>query len=249
MSNFEPKTRYGLLGSSLSHSFSQAYFSKKIAEQNINASYDNFEIQAIEDFPSLCDRKQLAGLNVTIPYKEQILTYLDELSVEAEKIGAVNTIVFDGARKIGHNTDAFGFQQMIKPFLLHTHERALILGNGGAAKAVTFVLKNIGLDVLIAARHPKASEFHLDEVNDLMVKHCGVIVNTTPVGTYPRVDDFLPLPFSAIHAGHLVVDLIYNPEETQFLNKAKNQGATTLNGLTMLYQQAEKSWELWNQKV
>lgn len=247
MSSHEPQKNYGLLGRSLSHSFSKAYFSKKIEEYKRHAVYENYEIQSIEEFSALCDVKQLSGLNVTIPYKESIVPFLHELSQEAEKIGAVNTIVFDGTRKIGHNTDAFGFQQMIKPFLLNTHEKALILGNGGASRAVKHVLKNIGLDVLVAARNPKPNEFRLDEVNDLMVKHCGVVVNTTPVGTFPGVDVCLDFPFFALNEGHLVVDLIYNPEQTKFLREAKNQGVTTLNGLTMLYQQAEKSWQLWNQ--
>jgi shikimate dehydrogenase len=249
MSNQESYQRYGLLGKSLVHSFSIAYFSKKIEAQNFDAFYENYEIQTIEEFPKLCSVNRLSGLNVTIPYKERILPFLDELSEEAEKIGAVNTVVFEGTRKIGHNTDAYGFQQMIKPFLLNTHERALVLGNGGASRAVKYVLQNIGLDVLVVARNPKANEFHLDEVNELMVKHCGVIVNTTPVGTFPDIDACLDFPFQALNDGHLVVDLIYNPEQTQFLLRAKNQGATTLNGLTMLYQQAEKSWQLWNQKA
>jgi shikimate dehydrogenase len=247
MSNPETFKRYGLLGRSLSHSFSKAYFSKKIETLQLAATYENFEIPSIDKFSEFCASQRLNGLNVTIPYKESIIPFLDDISDEAQKIGAINTVVFEGNRKIGHNTDAFGFQQMIKPFLLNTHERALVLGNGGAAKAVRFVLKNIGLDVLVAARNPKPNEFHLRDVNELMVKHCGVIVNATPLGTFPDVDACLDLPFTALNEGHLLVDLIYNPEQTRFLQQGKSQGATTLNGLTMLYQQAEKSWELWNQ--
>lgn len=242
------KKLYGLLGKSLTHSFSQAYFTKKFMELDVNAEYKNFEIESIQDLPNLLDNNNLAGLNVTNPYKEVILEFLDELSEEAKAIGAVNTILFRQNKKIGFNTDVYGFHQMIKPFLLNTHEKALVIGNGGASKAVVYVLKSIGIEVLIAARNPKFGEFHIHEINDLMVKFCGLIVHTTPVGTFPNIHDCLEFPFSGIGNQHLVVDLIYNPETTKFLEKAKEQGATTLNGLTMLYQQAEQSWNLWNQK-
>lgn len=239
---------YGLLGRKLSHSFSKAYFTQKFEQLGRNAVYKNFELEQIMDFPQVLANNKLQGLNVTIPYKESVIPFLNSLSDEAREIGAVNTIVFHEGVSVGHNTDAFGFQQMIKPFLMNTHERALILGNGGAARAVKYVLKKIGLDVLFATRNPKPDEFHLSEVNALMIKHCGLIVNTTPVGTYPDIEAQLKLPYEALTEGHLVVDLIYNPEETAFLKSAKKYGATTLNGLTMLHQQAEKSWALWNQK-
>lgn len=238
-----------MLGKSLSHSFSKSYFTEKFRSSNLDTYfYENFEIESIDQFLELCKDDSISGFNVTIPYKESLLPYLDELSTEAQAIGAVNTLLIKAGRKIGHNTDAFGFQQMIKPFLLNTHEKALILGNGGAAKAVRYVLKNIGLDVFTVARTPKINEFHWHELNENMVKFCGVIVQTTPVGMYPESQVCLDFPFSGLTDGHLVVDLIYNPEQTLFLERAKLQGATTLNGLTMLHQQAEKSWEIWNQK-
>lgn len=249
MSNKESNKIFGLLGKSLSHSFSQRYFQAKFQEHQLQYSYENFELASIDEFPELVKAFNISGLNVTIPYKECVVKFLDYLEDEAKALGAVNTIAFRDGKTTGYNTDVFGFRQMIKPFLLSTHERALILGNGGAAKAVRHVLKNIGLEVITAARNPKPGEFHLSEVNDLMIKHCGVIVNCTPVGTFPDVDYCIEIPFWALTEEHLVVDLIYNPEQTKFLKLAKNQGATTLNGQTMLYQQAEKSWEIWNQKA
>jgi shikimate dehydrogenase len=171
----------------------------------------------IDELKTVLRTENLRGLNVTIPYKSDVIPFLDGLSDEAAKIGAVNTIVNENGKWIGANTDAFGFQQMIKPFLLNTHERALVLGNGGASKAVAYVLKSIGLDVIFAARNPLEGQFHLSEVNDMMVKHCGIIVNTTPVGTWPNVDDYISIPFHALTDAHLVVDLIYNPEQTEFL--------------------------------
>lgn len=249
MSTHHNSRRFGLIGKRLNHSFSKQYFTTKFQNFDFPDSYDNFEIETIEDLTNLLNNNILSGFNVTIPFKESILPFLDELSPEAKSIAAVNTVVVHEGKLIGHNTDAFGFHQMIKPFLLNTHERALILGNGGASKSVIYVLKSIGLEVLVAARHPKSNEFHLHEVNEIMIKHCGIIVNTTPVGTAPHFDVCLDLPYSAITTEHLVVDLIYNPEQTLYLKKAKEQGAVTLNGLTMLHQQAEKSWEIWNLKA
>ncbi len=249
MSQKQNSVQFGLLGKSLKHSFSELYFKNKFQELGLDAEYRNYEIQTIGEFVALKSLPNLVGLNVTIPYKEEIILLLDELSEEAERIGAVNTILIEDGKTTGYNTDAFGFKQMIKPFLLNTHERALVLGNGGAAKAVKFVLEQIGLSVLVVARNPKTDEFSLTEINDMMVKHCGIIVNTTPVGMFPNLEDCLDFPFDALNAGHLVVDLIYNPEETNFLSEAKTRGATTLNGLTMLHQQAEKSWEIWRRMV
>lgn len=243
------KMVFGLLGKSLNHSFSQGYFTKKFEDEGIDAVYQNFELTQIDEVKAVLLTENLRGLNVTVPYKVEVISFLDDLTEEAAKIGAVNTIVFANERVIGANTDAFGFQQMIKPFLLNTHERALILGNGGASKAVAYVLKSIGLEVIFAARNPAEGQFHLSDINDMMVKHCGVIVNTTPVGTWPNVDDCIPIPFETLSDAHLVVDLIYNPEQTAFLRQAAEQGSTTLNGLTMLFQQAEKSWQLWKATI
>jgi shikimate dehydrogenase len=238
---------YGLVGKTLQHSFSAAFFSAYFVKENIVAKYQNFELKAIEDIQSVFDL-QPAGLNVTIPYKESVIPFLDELDPIAEKIGAVNTIVFDGDKKIGYNTDAFGFKQAIKPFLNNQHERALIFGTGGAAKAVTSVLKEIGVDVIFISRNPlgKSKHFNYSEVNLQMLNACKLMVNCTPVGTFPNSSDYLPLPYEGIGKDHLVIDLIYNPIKSMFLQKAENQGATIMNGEGMLKAQAMKSWSLWN---
>ncbi len=238
---------YGLVGKTLQHSFSADFFSDYFVTENIVAKYQNFELAAIEDIQSVFDLKP-AGLNVTIPYKERVIPFLDELDPIAEKIGAVNTIVFDGDKKIGYNTDAFGFKQVIKPFLNNQHERALIFGTGGAAKAVASVLKEIGVDVIFISRDPlgKNKHFNYSEVNLQMLNACKLMVNCTPVGTFPNSADYLPLPYEGIGKDHLVIDLIYNPIKSMFLQKAENQGATIMNGEGMLKAQAMKSWSLWN---
>ena len=238
---------YGLLGKTLQHSFSADFFSAYFVTENIVAKYQNFELKTIEDIQSVFDL-QPAGLNVTIPYKESVIPFLDYLDPIAEKIGAVNTIIFDGDKKIGYNTDAFGFKQAIKPFLNNQHERALIFGTGGAAKAVASVLKEIGVDVLFISRNPlgKNKHFNYSEVNLQMLNACKLMVNCTPVGTFPNSSDYLPLPYEGIGKDHLVIDLIYNPIKSMFLQKAENQGATIMNGEGMLKAQAMKSWSLWN---
>jgi shikimate dehydrogenase len=238
---------YGLLGKTLQHSFSANFFSDYFVTENIVAKYQNFELKTIEDIQSVFDL-QPAGLNVTIPYKESVIPFLDELDPIAEKIGAVNTIVFDGDNKIGYNTDAFGFKQAIKPFLNNQHERALIFGTGGAAKAVASVLKEIGVDVIFISRDPhgKNKHFNYSEVNLQMLNACKLMVNCTPVGTFPNSSDYLPLPYEGIGKDHLVIDLIYNPIKSMFLQKAESQGATIMNGEGMLKAQAMKSWSLWN---
>ena len=238
---------YGLVGKSLQHSFSSNFFSDYFVNENIFAKYQNFEIKTVEHIQSVFDLKP-AGLNVTIPYKESVLPYLDELDPLARTIGAVNTIVFDGNHKIGYNTDVFGFQQSIKPFLTNQHERAIIFGTGGAAKAVAFVLQEIGIDVLFVSR--KASgipkQFGYSAVNSHMINACKLIINCTPVGTHPHLDECLDIPYESMGIEHLAIDLIYNPIETLFLKKAKAQGASIMNGESMLKTQAMKSWALWN---
>lgn len=240
------KKKYALIGKSLSHSFSQKYFTDKFLREEISAAYHNVEIAKKSELKSLL-AMDFDGFNVTMPYKEVIMDYLDELSPAAREVGAVNTIQVKEGKLIGHNTDVFGFQQMIKPFFESQHERALIIGTGGASKAVAYVLENLGVSVVYLSRQPKrANEFGYDDLNENMITFNGIIVNTTPVGMFPAVDSFIELPFEALTIRHLVVDLIYNPEETVFLRKAKEQGAKTINGLTMLHQQAEQAWKIWN---
>lgn len=238
--------KLGLLGKTLAHSFSKPFFEVYFNEKGLDATYENFEIPRIEEVESIFSIEALTGLNVTIPYKETIIPFLDELSPEAKNIGAVNTVKIANGKKIGYNTDAFGFQQSIKPFLTNLHEKALILGTGGASKAVAYVLKNIGIDVLYVSRNPlNSNEFSYNDINEYMLKACKLVVNTTPLGTFPNVEVSPLFPFQFLSEEHLVVDLIYNPAETLFLRKAKQAGATTLNGESMLKEQALKSFDIW----
>lgn len=240
------KKKYGLIGRELEHSFSKGYFNKKFEAEGTDAVYENISLSEIGEVEAVL-KAGYSGCNVTIPYKETIIPYLDELSEEAAEIGAVNTVQFKEGRTIGHNTDAYGFKQMIKPFFKSHHERGLILGTGGASKAVAHVLENLGVSLIYISRKPDGSDqFSYEDINEYMIRFNGIIVNTTPVGMYPNVDQEVQIPYEFITEKHLAVDLIYNPEETLFLKRAKAQGAWTLNGLTMLHQQAEKAWEIWN---
>ncbi|MDF3027349.1 MAG: Shikimate dehydrogenase [Fluviicola sp.] len=239
---------FGLVGKTLGHSFSKQYFEEKFRKEGLDHTFKNFELSRIEEIQDVFSIPDLKGLSVTIPYKESIIPFLDSLSEEAQAIGAVNCIrLSEDGQKTGYNTDAFGFHQMIKPFLTNEHERAIILGTGGASKAIAYVLKNIGLDVLWISRNPaKEKEFPYEALNEHMLRACKVIVNCTPVGTFPDIDKSVPFPFEHLTDKHLCIDLIYNPEETKFLHESKLQGAATLNGLSMLKEQANKAWEIWN---
>lgn len=240
--------KYGLLGKTLSHSFSQRFFTEKFQREGIPATYENIELSSEDDVAAFLRGNDFDGVNVTVPYKQTVIPYLDELSEEAAAIGAVNTILFRDGKAIGYNTDAFGFHQSIKPFLTNLHERALILGTGGASKAVAHVFRSIGVDVIFVSRDPKGpKEFPYDAINEHMLRACKVVVNTTPVGMYPNTEACVPFPFEHLTDDHLVIDLIYNPEQTVFLRESARCGATTLNGLSMLKEQALKAWEIWNQ--
>ena len=243
--------KYGLLGKHLSHSFSQRFFESYFKQHKIDASYELIELSspdALKDF-MLGSVAQYQGLNVTIPFKEHILEFIDEVSSEAQIIGAINTIKVGSNGKIcGYNTDAFGFHQSIKPFLDFNHHRAIILGTGGASKAVAFVLEKLGLDVFFISRNPEGSkQFSYSEINAQMLSTCKLVINCTPVGMFPNSDNLIDIPYEFLTKKHLIIDLIYNPSETVFLKKSRESGATVLNGDSMLHQQALKSWELWNQ--
>ena len=238
--------RFGLLGRKLGHSFSAKFFTGFFEKNGIDAIYSNYELESIEHIREVFEQ-EISGLNVTVPYKEAVIPYLDELSPEASAIGAVNVIKFQGGKKTGFNSDAYGFHQSIKPFLLNVHERALILGSGGASKAVKYVFQEIGLEVIQISRTPSAEkEFGYEEINEHMLRACKVVVNCTPIGMYPDVKECLTFPFEFLSKEHLVVDLIYNPEKTVFLEKAEQHGATILNGASMLKEQALRAWEIWN---
>lgn len=237
--------KYGLVGKSLNHSFSKGFFEEYFSSNNIDAEYENIEIQEINEI-KLILKGQFSGLNVTIPYKEKIIPFLDELSSEAKNIEAVNVVEFKDGKAIGHNTDAYGFRFSIKPFLTNQHERAVIFGTGGASKAIEFVLKSLGIDVIYISRNPREGQFTYEDVNEHMTRSCKLWVNCTPVGTFPNIEDCLPISFEYLTKEHLVVDLIYNPDKTLFLKRAEEKGAMILNGASMLKHQALKSWEIWN---
>lgn len=239
---------FGLVGKTLGYSFSKQYFDEKFQKERLNSTFRNFELTRIEEIQDVFSIPDLKGFSVTIPYKEQIIPFLDSLSEEARQIGAVNCVSLSAdGKKTGYNTDAFGFHQMIKPFLTNEHERAIILGTGGASKAVAYVLKNIGLDVLWISRNPKnEKEFSYSDINEYMLRACKVVVNCTPLGTFPNIEECVPFPFEFLTDRHLCIDLIYNPEETRFLRESRLHGATTLNGLSMLREQANRAWEIWN---
>ena len=240
---------YGLIGKSLKHSFSQKYFKEKFDIQKIDdAEYRNFEFEnAGEIKEALAAIKNLKGVNVTIPYKSTILPYLDSIDEAAEKIGAVNTIKIekDGNWK-GYNTDAYGFATSLKPFLTNQHQKALILGTGGASKAIVYALKQLNVSVVLVSRKKGKADLTYDDLNEYVFKACKLIVNTTPVGMWPSVKELPAIPVDLLTPEHLVYDLIYNPKKTLFLKRAESAGATIMNGLNMLKLQAEKSWKIWN---
>ena len=237
--------KYGLIGKSLGYSFSKSFFEAYFKKLTLDAVYSNIELESIEEVSEIL-AAGFSGLNVTIPYKEEIIPFLDELNEEAREIGAVNVVAFKNGKSIGHNTDAYGFHQSVKPFLTNMHERAIVFGTGGASKAVAYALKSIGVDVIFISRNPVgANQFSYEEVNNHMLNACKLLVNTTPVGTYPNVEDVLEIPFEFLTNDHLVVDLIYNPHRTEFLKRAEKNDAVVLNGESMLKQQALKAWEIW----
>ena len=237
---------YGLIGKTLGHSFSAAFFKDYFEKNNITATYSNFELNYIEDIQTIFSQN-LSGLNVTFPYKESVLPFLDRLDESAAQIGAVNVLAFENGEKVGYNTDAYGFAQSIKPFLTFEHERALIFGTGGASKAVAHVFKQIGLDVFYISRNGNEANgvFRYEDINNHMLRSCRVLVNCTPVGTFPDVNACLELPFEHLTPAHLIIDLVYNPAQTELMKRAKAQGAAVMNGLSMLQHQALKSYEIW----
>lgn len=237
---------YGIIGYPLSHSFSPAYFNKKFAGQHIDAHYNTFPLLNINEFPALLvTNKNLAGLNVTIPYKSAVIPYLDRVDSIANAIGAVNCIAITNGTTTGYNTDVIGFEQSLLPLLKPHHKHALVLGTGGASRAVIFVLDKLGISYSYASRQASNSIRYEDLTPAIITQHT-LIINTTPLGMYPHVDDYPLLPYNAIGEKHLLYDLIYNPAETKFLSLGKAQSATIKNGLEMLEIQAEESWKIWN---
>ena len=245
--------KYGLIGYPLVHSFSKSFFNEKFQNEDIDAEYINFEIKTIDDLPEvLATNPELKGLNVTIPYKEKVVSFLDYVSVEARPIVAVNVIRVDSKGDDtflrGYNSDVIGFTKSIEPLLESHHKKALILGTGGASKAVNYGLKSLGLETLLVSRFERPGTIQYKDVTPEVVKEYNVIVNCTPCGLYPHTDECPDLPYEAMDSHNLLYDLLYNPDETLFMKKGKEQGAMTKNGLEMLLLQAFASWDFWHGK-
>lgn len=251
-SNGDYKFLYGLIGYPLGHSFSQTFFNQKFIAEKIDAKYVNFEIPAIDSLAEvLAAHPNLCGFNITIPYKEQIFDYLDAIDPEAKAIGAVNVVkIFrqpDGSRSLkGYNSDYIGFSDSIAPMLKDGHHsKALILGTGGAAKAVEHALEKLGVACTFVSRSKKPGNITYDELTPEIIAENTIIVNCTPVGMYPNVDECPPIPYQALTSRHICYDLLYNPDVTLFMRKSAAEGAQTKNGLEMLLLQAFVSWNIW----
>ena len=246
--------KYGLIGYPLGHSFSISYFNQKFEDEGINAKYENFEISSIDQLQEVLDTNpNLKGLNVTIPYKEKVMEYLDSITPEAQAIGAVNVIrVWQDGKNLklkGYNSDVIGFTQSIEPMLdPNWHKKALILGTGGASKAINYGLKSLGLETVYVSRYERPGTIQYASITPEVVKEYNVIVNCTPVGMYPHTEECPPLPYEAMDHHNILYDLIYNPDETLFMKRGRQQGAEVKNGLEMLLLQAFASWEFWHEK-
>jgi shikimate dehydrogenase len=245
------EVKFGLLGKNISYSFSKNYFSKKFDQLQLhNYTYKNFDIQSIDDLPLILDKnvKNLKGLNVTIPYKEDVFKYLDEIDKNAKEIGAVNTIkVLDDGRLKGFNTDSFGFEHSLRPLLNGEIKYALILGTGGASKAVAFVLKKLRINCKFVSRNiNNKKSFSYGDLNEAIMNKYQLIINCTPLGTFPNIKKKPDLPYKYLTKEHLLYDLIYNPKVTAFLQEGIKCGSITKNGEEMLKLQADRSWEIWN---
>ncbi|NQY66891.1 MAG: shikimate dehydrogenase [Flavobacteriales bacterium] len=244
--------QFGLIGFPLSHSFSKNYFTEKFKKENISdCHYELYPIEDISAFPDLIrNTPNLVGLNVTIPYKEVVMQYLDELDPIAKEAGAVNTIVAstkDSRTHLkGYNTDVYGFQNSINAFV-QSEANALILGTGGASKAVEFSLNNMGIKTTFVSRSPKDDKtIAYTEVTKELLGNYQIVVNSSPIGMYPNVNESPDISYEGLTPTHVLFDLVYNPLETQFLKEGIKRGSTVINGLKMLHLQAEKAWEIWN---
>lgn len=240
--------RFGLLGKTLTHSFSQAYFTGKFAEQNLpHCIYEKFELPSIEELPKLLSSyPDLEGLNVTIPYKQDVLPFLKEQNDVVRQTGACNCIKIRDGKLYGYNTDVVGFSISLQPLLKPWHTKALVLGTGGASKAVEYVLQQLSIDYHLVSRTKGEGLLTYEELDKDMIRERLLIINTTPLGTFPNVDECPALPYHLLTPRHLLYDLVYNPEKTKFLQQGEAQGAQIKNGYQMLVEQAEESWRIWN---
>lgn len=246
--------QYGLIGYPLTHSFSKKHFTEKFETEKIDSAYENFSIDSISKFPEIvAANPELVGLNVTIPYKEQVIPFLDELNEAAREIGAVNTVKITrtatGIFLKGFNTDTYGFETSLKPLLQPHHTKALILGTGGASKALKYVLKKLGIEYVSASiEELKENEIQYKDIDENMMAERLLIINATPLGTYPKVEDCANIPYQFLTDKHLLFDLVYNPEITRFMAQGMEKRATVKNGYEMLLLQAKKSYEIWNEE-
>ncbi|MGJ8731746.1 shikimate dehydrogenase family protein [Cellulophaga fucicola] len=240
--------KYGLIGKDIEYSFSRNYFTQKFKNLGLtNYEYVNFDYQEINEFKTtLANNHNIKGCNVTIPYKESIIPFLNDLDVKAKAIGAVNTIKFTKNGLVGYNTDAYGFKKSIEPHLKKHHDKALILGTGGASKAVKYVLEELGIVCTYVSRTAKENQFTYTDLNKNKIEEHTVIVNCSPLGTHPNITEKPAIPYEYLTKDHLLFDLIYNPEKTAFLSAGQAQGAAISNGQHMLEHQAEESWKIWN---
>lgn len=244
------KVTFGLIGKNISYSFSRGYFKEKFQKMELeDHQYVNFDLQDITVLGDIIKERAsgLKGMNVTIPYKQDVQPFLDDIDADAREIGAVNTIKFNkNGTVVGYNTDVYGFQNSLKPLLKPHHTKALILGTGGASKAVAYAFKKLGIDFKFVSRTATLEKLSYNQLNEEMMSDYTVVVNCSPLGTSPDIELKPDIPYQFLSSKHLLFDLIYNPSETTFLRLGKEQGATVKNGLTMLELQAEKSWEIWN---
>jgi len=241
---------YGLIGDPLSHSFSKKYFTEKFSKENIiDCEYQNFEIKNLQkEIPELKNNPLLSGLNVTIPYKSDIIQFLDSISKECSEINACNCIKIQNGKWSGFNTDVTGFEKSFVPYLQPHHKKALILGTGGSSKAVAYVLKKKGIEFLFVSRKKDISSgvINYESISSLLMQEYSIVINTTPAGMFPNVEGYPLLPYEYVSDKHYFFDLVYNPPKTVFLSKAETMGAVINNGSDMLSIQAEESWKIWN---
>jgi shikimate dehydrogenase len=240
--------KYGLIGKNIEYSFSRAYFKNKFESEQITDSlYVNFDIPTIQDFPKILKTKDLIGLNVTIPYKESVIPYLDFLDKTAKIIGAVNTVKINPDKSLtGYNTDCYGFKKALIPYIKPHYKKALILGTGGASKAVAYALNELDIEYKFVSRTPDEYQLTYDVLSKAIIDNHHIIINCTPLGTFPNIKNCPPIPYQHLNHQHLLFDLIYNPAETAFMKQGLEHGARVTNGLKMLEFQAEKAYEIWN---
>lgn len=242
------KKTYGLLGKDIEYSFSRNYFNERFEKEGTNAIYKNIDLQDIQDLKAVFENDKLSGMNVTIPYKEDVIQFLDRLSPTAEAIGAVNVVKFEQDGTLtGYNSDCYGFENSLLPLLKEMPKKGLILGTGGASKAIKYTFEQLGIEPKFVSRSKKEGQYTYEELTQEIINEHLLIVNSSPVGTFPNIEESPNIPYEFLTPKHMLFDLVYNPEQTTFLKKGLEKGASTLNGSRMLVLQAEKSWDIWNE--